>query len=130
MTQILHKRLVMKDIEQRNFEECSNPTLIRQIRSLGTKSYEDACKLKELLGQLIKENYSSSEESLDVLYRLPTPGFKFFLDYFPSSKKLKSSEEMSLIRMMEYYLEKDYINGRYGAVPFLGDEKAWEEIVK
>jgi hypothetical protein len=27
-------------------------------------------------------------------------------------------------------LEKDYINGRYGAVPFLGDEKAWEEIVK
>ena len=27
-------------------------------------------------------------------------------------------------------LEKDYINGRYGAIPFLGDEKAWEEIVK
>lgn len=27
-------------------------------------------------------------------------------------------------------LEKDYINGRYGAIPFLGDEKTWEEIVK
>lgn len=27
-------------------------------------------------------------------------------------------------------LEKDYINGRYGAVPFLGGDKTWEEIVK
>ena len=27
-------------------------------------------------------------------------------------------------------LEKDYINGRYGAIPFLGGEKAWEEIIK
>ncbi|MDE6481203.1 MAG: ATP-binding protein [Alphaproteobacteria bacterium] len=27
-------------------------------------------------------------------------------------------------------LEKDYINGRYGAVPFLGGEEAWREIIK
>lgn len=27
-------------------------------------------------------------------------------------------------------LEKDYINGRYGAVPFLGGEQVWQEIIK
>lgn len=27
-------------------------------------------------------------------------------------------------------LERDYINGRYGAIPFLGGEKVWEEIIK
>jgi AAA15 family ATPase/GTPase len=27
-------------------------------------------------------------------------------------------------------LEKDYINGRYGAVPFLGGETLWQEIIK
>lgn len=27
-------------------------------------------------------------------------------------------------------LKKDYINGRYGAVPFLGGEQVWQEIIK
>ncbi|MDR2268817.1 MAG: ATP-binding protein [Rickettsiales bacterium] len=27
-------------------------------------------------------------------------------------------------------LEQDYINGRYGAIPFLGGEKQWQEIIK
>lgn len=27
-------------------------------------------------------------------------------------------------------LERDYINGRYGAVPFLGGEQVWQEIIK
>jgi len=27
-------------------------------------------------------------------------------------------------------LEKDYINGKYGAIPFLGGQKSWQEVIK
>ena len=96
--------LKIKDIKNRKYKKCSNQNLVGQILAINKRTYAGECELKELLGLLTKENYSSSKEILELFGDLSDRYLSFFLDYFPTNKFFRFIEEIKLVRMMEYYL--------------------------